>query len=80
MFRSLIEWAIIRLKQEITEKIAQDGHKGLKHVVFRNFPKFSSVTTPIIHAFSTSFGSHDGDDATQDLYSEINDLHNVLNF
>jgi hypothetical protein len=32
---------------------------------FRNFPKYSCVTTVITHSFSTSFGSHNGDDATQ---------------
>jgi hypothetical protein len=35
-------------------------------IVFRDFPKYSCVTTAITHSFSTSFGPHNGDDATQD--------------
>jgi hypothetical protein len=43
MFRPLIEWTIIRLKQEITEKITQDNmyHTRTKHVV--DFQEFSQI-------------------------------------
>jgi hypothetical protein len=39
---------------------------GSKHVVvFRDFPKYSCFTTVLTHSFSTSFGPHNRDDATQ---------------
>jgi hypothetical protein len=45
----------------------QVENKKNKHVVvFREFPKYSCVTTVIKHSFSTSFGPHNDDDATQD--------------
>jgi hypothetical protein len=56
-YRPLIEWAIIRFKQDFKTDDGPINYGSKQVVVFRNFPRYSCVTTANTHSFSTNFST-----------------------